>query len=288
MTLEMNPKTCVVTVGDGDSQVRFGGGLPIALIAGPCAIEDTETPLRIAHRLKAISIAIGLPLIFKASYDKANRTSVDSFRGIGMEAGLDVLRRVKEETGLPVLSDVHETTQVAAAAAVLDCLQIPAFLCRQTDLILACAQTGLAVNVKKGQWQAPSDVENILEKVRSAGNANVAITDRGTSFGYQTLVNDFRGIPRMQAFGHPVVFDGTHSVQQPGRLGSLSGGERDMVPFLVRAATAAGADAIFMETHEDPEKALSDGPNMLYLDDVEPLMRQVQAIRAIISPSDRP
>jgi len=276
--LPRNPETRVVTAGP----VRFGGGLPAALIAGPCVVEDEETPLRIARRLAEISAAIDLPVIFKASYDKANRSSVDSFRGIGMERALAVLAAVREETGLPLLSDVHGVEQVAAAAEVLDILQVPAFLCRQTDLLVACGETGKAVNVKKGQFLAPEDVANVIAKVESTGNENVCVTDRGASFGYRTLVSDLRAIPKIQAFGVPVVFDGTHSVQQPGGLGTKSGGEREMVPFLVRAAAAAGADAFFLEVHEDPERALSDGPNMLRLDTLEELMAEVQAIRRAI------
>ncbi|MHC4470685.1 MAG: 3-deoxy-8-phosphooctulonate synthase [Planctomycetota bacterium] len=275
MSLARNPQTRVVTIGP----VSFGGGRPAALIAGPCVVEDVETPLRIARRLAEIGREIDLPIVFKASYDKANRTSVSSFRGIGVKEGLEVLGGVREETGLPLLSDVHGLDQVEEAAAVLDCLQVPAFLCRQTDLLVACADTGRAVNVKKGQFLSPEDVRNIVAKAVSTGNENVCITERGVSFGYGNLVTDFRSIPKIQAFGHPVVFDGTHSVQRPGGLGHASGGEREMVPFLVRAAAAAGADAFFLEVHEDPEKALSDGPNMLYLDDVPELMREVQAIR---------
>jgi 2-dehydro-3-deoxyphosphooctonate aldolase (KDO 8-P synthase) len=275
VSLARNPQTRVVTIGP----VSFGGGRPAALIAGPCVVEDVETPLRIARRLAEIGREIDLPIVFKASYDKANRTSVSSFRGIGVKEGLEVLGGVREETGLPLLSDVHGLDQVEEAAAVLDCLQVPAFLCRQTDLLVACADTGRAVNVKKGQFLSPEDVRNIVAKAVSTGNENVCITERGVSFGYGNLVTDFRSIPKIQAFGHPVVFDGTHSVQRPGGLGHASGGEREMVPFLVRAAAAAGADAFFLEVHEDPEKALSDGPNMLYLDDVPELMREVQAIR---------
>jgi 2-dehydro-3-deoxyphosphooctonate aldolase (KDO 8-P synthase) len=275
VSLPRNPLTREVTIGS----VRFGGELPPALIAGPCVVEDEQTPLRIANRLVKIAKNAGWPIVFKASYDKANRTSVDSFRGIGMQEGLAVLACIWQETGLPVLSDVHSVEQIEASAGILDCLQIPAFLCRQTDLLLAAGQTGKAVNVKKGQFLAPGQVGNILDKVKSTGNENVCLTERGVSFGYGNLVTDFRAIPQMQKFGHPVVFDGTHSVQQPGGLGTKSGGDREMVPYLVRAAAAAGADAFFLEVHEDPEKALSDGPNMLYLDDVEALLNEISAIR---------
>jgi len=278
VTLSVNPKTPQVAIGD----VRFGGGLPLALIAGPCVIEDEETPLRIARRLKDISERAGVPIVFKASYDKANRSSLRSFRGIGMREGLDVLAAVREETGLPLLSDVHDVSQVEPAAAVLDCLQVPAFLCRQTDLLIAVAKSGKAVNVKKGQFLAPWDMKNVLDKLRESGAGNVCVTDRGVSFGYGTLVTDMRGIPKMQALGAPVVFDGTHSVQQPGGLGDRTGGEREMVPYLVRAAAAAGADAFFMEVHEDPDNALSDGPNMLHIDDLEELLGQLTAIRTAI------
>ncbi len=275
MSLPRNPLTREVTVGS----VRFGGELPPALIAGPCVIEDEQTPLRIAKRLAKISRSSGWPIVFKASYDKANRTSVDSFRGIGRKEGLAVLACVWQETGLPVLSDVHSASQVEECAGILDCLQIPAFLCRQTDLLLAAGKTGKAVNVKKGQFLAPDQVGNILDKLASTGNENVCLTERGVSFGYGNLVTDFRSIPKMQVFGAPVVFDGTHSVQEPGGLGTKSGGDREMVPYLVRAAAAAGADAFFLEVHEDPEKALSDGPNMLYLDDLEDLLNEITAIR---------
>ena len=276
--LPRNPVTRQVTIGT----VAFGGGLPPAIIAGPCVIEDEETPIRIATRLAAISKEVGLPIVFKASYDKANRTSVTSFRGIGIDEGLAVLARAKAETGLPLLSDIHAVDQVERAAAVLDCLQVPAFLCRQTDLLVACGRTGKAVNVKKGQFLSPEDMGNILGKVRSTGNLNVCLTERGASFGYGNLVTDFRAIPKMQALGAPVVFDGTHSVQKPGGLGDRSGGEREMVPYLVRAAAAAGADGFFLEVHEDPEKALSDGPNMLRLDDLAELLAEIKAIRAAL------
>jgi 2-dehydro-3-deoxyphosphooctonate aldolase (KDO 8-P synthase) len=279
MSVPRNPKTRTVAVGP----VRFGGGLPLALIAGPCVVEDEETPLRIARRLAAIGADCGVPIVFKASYDKANRSSIHSFRGIGMAEGLDVLRRVRAETGLPLLSDVHDVTQVGPAAKVLDCLQVPAFLCRQTDLLVAVAKSGRAVNVKKGQFLAPWDMKNVLSKLEAAGADNVFVTDRGVAFGYGTLISDMRAIPKIQALGPPVVFDGTHSVQQPGGLGDRSGGEREMVPFLVRAAVAAGADALFLEVHEDPEKALSDGPNMLYLDDLPELLRETVAIRNVLT-----
>jgi 2-dehydro-3-deoxyphosphooctonate aldolase (KDO 8-P synthase) len=268
----------VVSIGP----VRFGGGLPAALIAGPCVLEDEVTPLRIARELARMARDLGLPVVFKASYDKANRTSVASFRGPGLEKGLDLLRRIREETGLPLLSDVHDVSQVGPAAAVLDCLQVPAFLCRQTDLLVACGRTGRAVNVKKGQFLAPGDVTHLIEKVRSTGNENVFVTERGASFGYGNLVTDFRAIPRVQSFGYPVVFDGTHSVQQPGGRGDRSGGEREMVPFLVRAAAAAGADGFFLEVHDRPDEARSDGDNMLLLSDLPALVREIRGIRTAL------
>lgn len=276
----VNPTTNVVRIGPA----AFGGGRPPAVIAGPCVVEDEETPLRIARRLAEISAEVGLPIVFKASYDKANRTSLSSFRGIGMREGLAVLRAVREETGLPVLSDVHEVAQVAEAAETLDCLQVPAFLCRQTDLLVACAKSGRAVNVKKGQFLAPWDVENILVKVRESGCTNVSITERGTTFGYGNLVVDMRAIPKMQQYGAPVVFDVTHSVQMPGGLGKSSGGDREMAPFLARAAAAAGADAFFMEVHEDPAKAKSDGPNTLPLAAVPRLLTQLAALHRTLTP----
>jgi 2-dehydro-3-deoxyphosphooctonate aldolase (KDO 8-P synthase) len=278
VSLPENPRTKVVSIGP----VRFGGGLPAALIAGPCVLEDEETPRRIARELARMARDLPVPLVFKASYDKANRTSVASFRGPGLERGLALLSRIREETGLPLLSDVHEVAQVEPAAAVLDCLQVPAFLCRQTDLLVACGRTGRAVNVKKGQFLAPGDVIHLIEKVRSTGNENVFVTERGASFGYGNLVTDFRAIPRVQAFGYPVVFDGTHSVQQPGGRGDRSGGEREMVPFLVRAAAAAGADAFFLEVHDRPEEARSDGENMLRLADLPALVREIMGLRAAL------
>jgi len=249
-----------------------GGGNPLVLIAGPCVIESERDTLEVARRLREITAAAGVPLIFKASYDKANRTSLRSFRGPGLERGLRVLKRVREEFGVPVLSDVHETDQV------FDVLQIPAFLCRQTDLVVAAARTGKVVNVKKGQFLAPRDMKNVVEKILSVGNENILLTERGVSFGYNNLVVDFRSLVMMAELGYPVVFDATHSVQIPAGAGAASGGNREFIAPLSRAAVAVGCDALFVEVHPDPDKALSDGPNSLKLDDLPDLLRQVQAI----------
>src|SRR5215470_16811429 len=243
--------------------VEIGGGRPLALIAGPCVIESAESALRHATALKQIADRVGVPYIFKSSYDKANRTSLGSFRGPGIDEGLKILARVRRETGAPVLTDVHEIDQIAPAAEAVDVLQIPAFLCRQTDFVLAVARAGKAVNVKKGQFLAPWDVKNIIEKIVSTGNQQVAVTERGASFGYNNLVSDMRSLVVLAEIGYPVVFDATHSLQQPGGLGKASGGERKYIPALARAAAAVGIDALFMEVHEDPDHALSDGPNSL-------------------------
>jgi len=271
-----------VRVGD----IPIGGGAPLVLIGGPCAIEGEGHAVMVAERLKRIAEAARVPFIYKSSYDKANRSSVDSYRGPGLEEGLRILARVKEATGLPVLSDVHDVSEVDPAAEVLDALQVPAFLCRQTDLLLACGRTGKPVNVKKGQFLAPRDMANVAQKIRSTGNERILLTERGSSFGYNSLVVDFRGLPIMRALGYPVVFDATHSVQLPGGLGTRSGGERQYVPQLARAAVAVGIDALFMEMHEDPDRTLpdgrplSDGPNMLRLDDLPRLLDQIGAIQA--------
>ncbi|RJX33894.1 MAG: 3-deoxy-8-phosphooctulonate synthase [Desulfarculus sp.] len=251
-------------------------------ICGPCVIETPELTLAIAERLAAISAELELPLIFKASYDKANRTSVQSFRGPGLEPGLEVLARVKAASGLPVISDIHHPEQAATAAQVLDVLQIPAFLCRQTDLLVAAGRTGRPVNVKKGQFMAPHDIGPILDKIRSTGNQAVWLTERGSTFGYNNLVVDMRSIGVMQGFGVPVVFDATHSVQLPGGLGAASGGERRFAPALARAAVAAGADAVFLEVHPDPDRALCDGPNTLPLDQAAGLLKQLKDIHALV------
>ena len=267
-----------VTVG----QVAVGGDEPLALIAGPCVIESAELAIEVALRLKAVGESLGVGVIYKSSYDKANRTSIESFRGPGLAEGLEVLRRVKEETGLPVLSDVHSLEEVEPAAQVLDCIQIPAFLCRQTDLLMAAAATGKPVNVKKGQFLAPWDVEHVVEKIRSQGNEDILLTERGTAFGYSNLVADMRGLAIMRSLGYPVVFDVTHAVQLPGAQGGSSGGERRFIPHLARAAAAAGCDALFLEVHPNPEKALCDGPNQWPLEELPALLEPVLAIDRIV------
>ena len=256
---------------------------PFFLISGPCVIEDEAVTLRIAARLKALTDSLGIPFTFKASYDKANRTAITSFRGPGIQDGLRVLAKVKETLDVPILSDVHRISEVAAAAQVLDVIQIPAFLCRQTDLLLAVAKTGKPVNVKKGQFLAPWDMVNIVEKIRSVSSVQPMITERGVMFGYNNLVVDFRGIHIMQQTGCPVVFDATHSVQLPGGAGTHSGGQREFAPVLARAAMAAGADGVFLEVHEDPDKALCDGPNSLPLDQLPALLVQLKAIKTALA-----
>ncbi len=262
--------------------VRIGGGAPLAIIAGPCVIESEASTMETAERLKRMCADLGIALIFKSSYDKANRSSVTSFRGPGMAAGLRVLARVKSEFGLPVLSDVHRFEEIAPAAEVLDVIQIPAFLSRQTDLLVATAKTGRVVNIKKGQFLAPWDIKNAIGKVESTGNTNILITERGVSFGYNNLVVDMRALPILRSFGYPVVFDATHSVQIPGGAGTASSGDRQFVAPLTRAAVAAGVDALFMEVHACPDKALCDGPNMVSLDELPGLLRQAQEIDRIV------
>jgi len=266
--------------------VTIGGGAPLALIGGPCAIENEKHALMVAERLQRMTADARVPFIYKSSYDKANRSSIRAYRGPGLTEGLRILRSVKEKTGLAVLSDVHDVAEVAPAAEVLDVLQVPAFLCRQTDLIVACARSGRPVNVKKGQFVAPRDMANVVEKVRASGSEALLLTERGTSFGYNNLIVDFRGLPIMRAFGYPVIFDATHSVQLPGGQGDRSGGERQYVQALARAAVAVGVDGLFMEMHEDPDRTLedgrplSDGPNMLRLDDLPRLLDEIRAIAA--------
>ena len=262
--------------------ITIGGGAPLALIAGPCVIESREAALRHAERLRDMAAAEGLPLIYKSSFDKANRTALASFRGVGMEDGLRVLADVRRETGLPVLTDVHEREQIAPVAAVVDVLQTPAFLCRQTDFIVAVAGAGRPVNLKKGQFLSPWEMQRVVEKARSTGNADLLVTERGFAFGYNNLVSDMRALPVLAESGCPVVFDATHSVQQPGARGSSSGGDRAMVATLARAAVAAGADAVFLEVHEDPERALSDGATSLRLDDLPGLLRQLGALARVL------
>ena len=262
-----------------------GDDCPLAVIAGPCVLEDHELSLEVAGECKRVCERLGLSYVFKASFDKANRTSVDAHRGHPLELGLELLARVRDEAGVPVLTDVHEPGQAARAAEVVDVLQIPAFLCRQTDLLLAAAATGRTVNVKKGQFLAPWDMKYVVGKLQAGGATSILLTERGTSFGYNTLVVDFRSLPQMRALGHPVVFDATHSVQAPGGLGGASGGQRDFVPYLARAAAAIGIDALFLEVHPDPDNAPSDGPNMVPLATVERLLTEVATIRDALAPS---
>lgn len=257
--------------------VVFANDAPLSLIAGPCQMESRDHALECAAALKEIAGRLGIGLVFKTSYDKANRTSAKAARGVGLDAALGVFAEIRDRFGLPVLTDVHERDHCAAAAEAVDVLQIPAFLCRQTDLILAAAATGRAVNIKKGQFLAPWDMRNVIDKARSTGNSAVLATERGTSFGYNTLVSDFRGLPIMAADGTPVVFDATHSVQQPGGQGTSSGGQREFVAVLARAAVAVGVAGVFIETHPDPDRAPSDGPNMIALRDFEPLVADLMA-----------
>jgi 2-dehydro-3-deoxyphosphooctonate aldolase (KDO 8-P synthase) len=261
--------------------IVIGRGSPLVLISGPCVIENYETTREIAGILKEITSKLEMPFIFKASYDKANRTSISAFRGPGLNDGLRVLKDIKEELGIPVLSDVHRISEIPAAARVLDIIQIPAFLCRQTDVIIEVAKTGKPVNVKKGQFLAPWDIANVAEKIISAGNRRILITERGTMFGYNNLVVDFRSFMIMRKIGYPVIFDATHSVQLPGGAGASSGGQREYAPMLARAAAAAGVDGIFMEVHSNPDKALCDGPNSLKLDTIDELLPQLKSIHTI-------
>ncbi|MDP2654859.1 MAG: 3-deoxy-8-phosphooctulonate synthase [Candidatus Omnitrophota bacterium] len=272
----------IVTVGN----VKIGAGRPFVLIAGPCVIENRKLVFQVASELKRITGRLGIPYIFKASYDKANRTSVESFRGPGLGEGLAILREIKEKLRLPVLSDVHSAEEAEAAAGVLDILQIPAFLCRQTDLLLAAGRTGRAVNVKKGQFLAPWDMKQAVRKIESTGNRNILLTERGVSFGYNNLVTDFRSLAIMrETTGYPVVFDATHSVQQPGGLGTASGGTSQYIPLLARCGIAAGCDAVFLEVHPDPKKALSDGPNMIALKNAAGLLKTLREIHRIVRKS---
>ncbi|MDF2813334.1 MAG: 3-deoxy-8-phosphooctulonate synthase [Microvirga sp.] len=261
--------------------VRFGNHLPLAIIAGPCAMESRAHALEMASALKEITTRLGIGLVYKSSFDKANRTSGSSARGIGLAKALEIFAEVKETFDLPVITDVHENDQCAAVAEVVDILQIPAFLCRQTDLLLAAAKTGRVVNVKKGQFLAPWDMANVAAKVTGAGNPNVMLTERGASFGYNTLVSDMRSLPIMAATGAPVIFDATHSVQQPGGQGATSGGQREFVPVLARAAVSVGVAGVFIETHQDPDRAPSDGPNMVPLRELEGLLARLKAFDAL-------
>jgi 2-dehydro-3-deoxyphosphooctonate aldolase (KDO 8-P synthase) len=263
--------------------MRVGSGNPLVIIAGPCVIESEETTFATAAGLKTACTAAGMPLIFKSSFDKANRSSLESFRGPGIEKGLRVLSDVKARFGIPVLSDIHSVEEVKPAAEVLDVLQIPAFLCRQTDLILAASNTGKTVNIKKGQFLAPWDMKNIIDKFTSTGNRNLFITERGSSFGYNNLVVDFRALPIMRAYGFPVIFDVTHSLQLPGGKGTCSGGQSEFAGPLARAAVAAGVDGLFMEVHPEPSQALCDGPNMLRLDALPELLHLLKALHDLVS-----
>src|SRR6202050_342550 len=274
MTAKPNP---IVTIG----KERFGNNLPLALIAGPCALESREHAFDMAGALKDMTGRLGIGFVYKTSFDKANRTSAASARGLGLGNALSIFADLREKLGVPVLTDVHEPEQCAAVAAAVDILQIPAFLCRQTDLLVAAAKTGRAVNVKKGQFLAPWDMANVVQKITGAGNANVLVTERGVSFGYNTLVSDMRALPVLAKTGAPVIFDATHSVQQPGGQGTSSGGERDYVPVLARAAVAVGVAGVFIETHQDPDKAPSDGPNMIPLTHMEPLLKRLMEFDAL-------
>jgi len=267
----------IVTVG----KARFGNALPLALIAGPCALESRAHAFDMAGALKDLTARLGIGFVYKTSFDKANRTSGKSARGVGLDKALAVFSELREKLGVPVLTDVHEPEQCAAVAAVVDVLQIPAFLCRQTDLLVAAAKTGCVVNVKKGQFLAPWDMANVVEKITGAGNANVLVTERGVSFGYNTLISDMRALPVLAKTGAPVIFDATHSVQQPGGQGTASGGQREFVPVLARAAVAVGVAGVFIETHQDPDRAPSDGPNMVPLKDMEPLLERLMKFDAL-------
>jgi len=273
----MTTANTVVRVGP----VEIGNALPLVLIAGPCQLESRAHAFEMAKALKTFADQAGVGFIYKTSFDKANRTSGSSARGLGLEGSLPIFAELRERLDIPVLTDVHERDQCAVVAEAVDVLQIPAFLCRQTDLLVAAAETGRTINVKKGQFLAPWDMKNVIAKVVGAGNPNVLVTERGASFGYNTLVSDFRALPIMTRFGAPVVFDATHSVQQPGGQGDSSGGEREMVPYLARAAVAVGCAAVFLETHQDPDHAPSDGPNMLRLADIPALLDELVAIDRI-------
>ncbi len=254
--------------------IEFGGG-KLILLAGPCVLEGYERSLKIGQRAKEIATKLGIPYIFKASFDKANRSSIKSFRGPGLDEGLKILAAIKSELNVPIVTDIHETYQAAKVAEVADILQIPAFLCRQTDLLVAAAKTGKVVNVKKGQFLSPNEMKNVVTKLEESSTEKILLTERGTSFGYNNLVVDFRGLVTMRSFGYPVIFDGTHSVQLPGGAGTSSGGQREFIPYLTRAAAAVGIDGLFLEVHDNPDEALSDGANMVKLDNLEDLLKNV-------------
>jgi 2-dehydro-3-deoxyphosphooctonate aldolase (KDO 8-P synthase) len=264
------------------SNFEIANDKPFTLIAGPCQLENEEHALKISSELKKITSSLGVNLIYKTSFDKANRTSLKGKRGMGLEKSLPIFDKIRKEVGLPVLTDVHTAEQCSVVAKHVDVLQIPAFLCRQTDLLIAAAKTGKIINVKKGQFLAPWDMANVIKKIEESGNKNILITERGASFGYNTLVSDMRALPIMSRFGFPIVFDATHSVQQPGGMGEKSGGQREFVPYLARAAIAVGVGAIFMETHEDPDNAPSDGPNMVPLNEVKALLKKLTEIDKLI------
>ena len=260
----------------------IGNGQPLALLAGPCVLEGLDRCLLIGRTIKEITGRLGIPYVFKASCDKANRSSVNGFRGPGLKKGLEMLQTIKDELQVPIVTDVHTEEQIEPVAKVVDIIQIPAFLCRQTDLLYAAAQSGAVVNVKKGQFMAPGDMRNVVDKLHEGGCSQILLTERGASFGYNNLVVDMRTFPIMRSFGYPVVFDGTHSVQLPGGAGTCSAGNREFVPNLVRAAVGAGVDALFMEVHDNPEEALCDGPNMVYLDKLEDLLKDALAIHEVV------
>ena len=264
------------------SNFEIANDKPFTLIAGPCQLENEEHALKISSELKKITSSLGINLIYKTSFDKANRTSLKGKRGMGLEKSLPIFDKIRKEVGLPVLTDVHTAEQCSLVAKHVDVLQIPAFLCRQTDLLIAAAKTGKIINVKKGQFLAPWDMSNVIKKIEESGNKNILITERGASFGYNTLVSDMRSLPIMSRFGFPIVFDATHSVQQPGGMGEKSGGQREFVPYLARAAIAVGVGAIFMETHEDPDNAPSDGPNMVPLNEVKALLKKLTEIDKLV------
>lgn len=266
--------------------LQIGDGYPLALIGGPCVIESEDFTLKMADEIRQVCDRLSIPFIFKSSFDKANRTSISSFRGQAIDEGLAILQKVKDKIGVPVLTDIHESSQAAIAAEVVDILQIPAFLCRQTDLLMAAAETGRTVNVKKGQFLAPWDMKNVVRKLETSGARNILLTERGTSFGYNALVVDFRSLPQMREFGYPIVFDATHSVQMPGGQGDKSGGQRHFVPYLAKAAAAVGIDALFMEVHEDPDNAPSDGPNMIPLAQLEAVLKPILRVRDSLAGSD--
>jgi len=262
--------------------VPIGGDHPLALIAGPCVIESERQAMETAEKLKRVTGDSGIPFIFKASYDKANRSSIDSFRGPGLHDGLKILKKIRNELNIPVLSDIHKEEEIGPASEVLDVLQIPAFLCRQTDLLVVAAKSGKPVNIKKGQFMAPWDMKNVVHKVEQSGSQKILLTERGFTFGYNNLVADMRSLALMREYGYPVVFDVTHSLQLPGGQGTKSGGQRELIPYLTRGAVAVGCDAIFMEIHPDPDNALSDGPNMLKLDNLSELLQQIIPIDRLV------